>query len=134
MLACGPSESDRLADEDNVNAAGPLLVDLEDLPHKAVLSIRTERAGVLELEAVAVDALAGRFQVGHELLCADDEDDVGGAPCEGGELASRGRGDHKHSVAGDRMDAAEREVGLAGDRLHLLQRSAAPQLRVLEKR
>ena len=43
------------------------------------------------------------------------------APGVGGELAAGGRGDDEGSVAGDGVHAAERVVGLAGDRLHLLQ-------------
>src|SRR4029453_8240995 len=88
------SEPDRLADEDDVDTAGIFLVDLEDLSDAAVLPVGSVRAGVLELEAVLVDPLARRFHAGYELLCADDEDDVGGAPGVGGELAARGGGDH----------------------------------------
>ena len=67
------------------------------------------------------DPLVRLFQAGDELLGADDEDDVGGAPGVGGELAAGGRGDDERSLAGDRVDAAERVVRLAGDRLHLRQ-------------
>ncbi len=38
-----------------------------------------------------------------------------------GELAAGSRGDDESPIGGDRVNAAEREVGLAGDRFHLLQ-------------
>src|SRR5437016_9513497 len=116
-----PSEPDRLPDEDDVDAAGILLVDLEDLADAAVHPVGGDRAGVLEFQAVLEDPLARRFQVGHELLRADDEDHVGGTPGVGGELAAGGGGDDERSVVADGMNAAERVVGLACDRLHLLQ-------------
>ena len=71
-----------------MDAAGQLLVDLQDLPHRAVLPVGGDRAGVLEHQAVLVDPLVRRLQRGDELLRADDEDDVGGAPGIGGELAA----------------------------------------------
>ena len=82
-----------------MDAPGRLLVDLEDLSDQAVLPVGGVGAGVLELEAVLEDPLAGRFRVGDELLRADDEDDVGGAPRVGGELAAGGRGDDERPVA-----------------------------------
>ena len=91
-----------------MDPAGILLVDLEDLADAAVLPVRGIGAGVLEWrKAVLDDPLVRRFQVGDELLRADDEDDVGGAPGVGGELAAGGRGDDEGSVAGDGVDAAE---------------------------
>jgi hypothetical protein len=80
-----------------VDAAGVLLVDLEDLSDAAVLPVGRVGAGVLEWEAVLDDPLVRRLQAGHELLRSDDEDDVGGAPGVGGELAARGRGDDERS-------------------------------------
>ena len=71
-----------------MDAAGILLVDLEDLADPAVLPVGGVGAGVLEWQAVLVDPFACRFGVGDELLRADDEDDVGGAPGIGGELAA----------------------------------------------
>src|SRR4051794_9979395 len=91
LRLCSPprlSEPDGLSDEDDVDAAGILLVDLEDLSDAAVLPIRGVGSSVLEFQAVLVDPLAGRFQVGHELLRADDEDHVGCPPGVGGELAA----------------------------------------------
>ena len=78
------SETDGLLDQDDVDAAGQFLVDLEDLADEAVLAVGGLRPGVLEFQAVLVDALAGGFGVGDDLLRADDEDDVGGAPGVGG--------------------------------------------------
>ena len=67
-----------LADQDDVDAAGLLLVDLEDLADVAVHAVGGDRAGVFEFQAVLVDPLARCAQVGNELLRTDDEDDVGG--------------------------------------------------------
>src|SRR4051794_27545156 len=47
-----PSEPDLLADEDDVDAAGQFLVDLEDLPDLAVLPVGGLGAGVLQRQAV----------------------------------------------------------------------------------
>src|SRR5450755_2108729 len=84
----GGLEADLLADEDDVDAAGQFLVDLEDLPDLAVLPVGGLRAGVFQRQAVLIDPLVRRCQRGHELLRADDEDDIGGAPGVGGELAA----------------------------------------------
>jgi hypothetical protein len=88
LAGLGRSEANRLPDEDDVDAAGQLLVDLENLPHRAVLPVGGLRPGILELEAVLVDPLVGRFQGGDELVRADDEGDIGGTPGVGGELAA----------------------------------------------
>ena len=53
----GRSEAGRLPDEDDVDAARQLLVDLEDLADEAVLPVGGLRAGVLEYQAVLVDPL-----------------------------------------------------------------------------
>src|SRR3982074_2866483 len=120
MRAVRFSEPDRLSDQDDVDAAGQLLVDLENLSDVAVLPIGGIRASVLEFEAVLEDPLACCVERWDEFLRADDEDHVGGAPGVGGELAAGGGGDEEGSVAGYRVDASEAEIGLAGDRLHLL--------------
>src|SRR5260370_31595733 len=85
-LVAGPgrSEADWLADEDEVDAAGQLLVDLENLPDVAVLPVGGLRAGILQLQAVLVDPLVRRLAGGDDFLGADDQDDVGGAPGVGG--------------------------------------------------
>jgi hypothetical protein len=67
---------------------GSFLVDLQDLPDLAVLPVGGLRAGVFQRQAVLVDALMRCCQRRHELLRADDEDGVGGAPGVGGELAA----------------------------------------------
>ncbi len=76
-----------------MDAAWQLLVDLENLPDGTVLPVGGIRAGVLEFQAVLVDPFVCRFHGGDEFLRADDEDDAGGAPGVGGELAAGGRGD-----------------------------------------
>jgi hypothetical protein len=103
-----------------VDASRQLLVDLHDLPDEAVLAVCGLGPRVLQLETVLVDPLVRGLHRGHELLCADDEDDVGRAPRVGGELAARGGRDDQRAVAGDRVHAAQGVVGLAADRLHLL--------------
>src|SRR5256885_9160092 len=87
------SEANGLSDEDDVDAPGEFLVDLEKLPDLDVLPIGGERPGILEGEAVFDDPLTGLLRAGDELLRADDEDDVCGAPHIGGELAAGSRGD-----------------------------------------
>src|SRR5437588_6384611 len=101
-----------------MDASGILLVDLENLSDAAVLPVRSVGSSVLELQAVLDDPLARRFKVGHELLRADDEDHVAGAPGVRGELAAGGGGDDERPIAADSVDAAEGVVGLPGDRLH----------------
>src|SRR4030081_3564441 len=96
----GGLEADRLADEDDVDAAGQFLVDLEDFPDLAVLPVGGLRAGVFQRQAVLIDALMRRCQRRHELLRADDEDDIGGAPGVGGELAAWRRGRRQAALAG----------------------------------
>lgn len=70
-----------------MDATRQVLVDLEDLPDRAVLSVRGGRSCVLENQAVLVDPLVGGFQRGDEFLRADDEADVGGSPAIGRELS-----------------------------------------------
>ena len=56
LAACWPepcwSEPGRLADQDDVDAAGEFRVDLEDLPDVAVLPVRGDRAAVFEHQAM----------------------------------------------------------------------------------
>src|SRR5580658_3732211 len=88
LSAQARSVAGRLPDQDDVDAAGQLLMDLEDLPDVAVLPVGGLRPGVLELQAVLVDPLPGGLDGGDDLLRASHEDDVGGAPGVGGELAA----------------------------------------------
>jgi hypothetical protein len=106
------SEADDLADDDDVDAAGELLVDLQDLPDEAVLAIGGDRPGVLEFQAVLIDPLPCRLQVGDQFLCTYDEDDIGGDPGVGGQLASGRRGDDQDPVVRDGVDATQGIVGL----------------------
>jgi hypothetical protein len=55
------SKANDLADEDDVDAARELLVDLEDLADEAVLAVRGDGSGVLEFQAVLVDSLPCRL-------------------------------------------------------------------------
>ena len=63
----GGLEADWLTDEDDVDAAGQFLVDLEDLPDLAVLPVGGLRAGVFQRQAVLIDALMRRCQRRHKL-------------------------------------------------------------------
>src|SRR5580700_12180408 len=69
----GGSETDQLSDQDDVDAPRHFLVYLENLTDEAVLSVGRVSAGILENQAVAVDPLVSCFQIGHELLCPNDE-------------------------------------------------------------
>ena len=57
----GSLEADLLADEDDVDTAGQLLVDLQDLPHLAALPVSGLRPGVLQRQAVLIDPLMRRW-------------------------------------------------------------------------
>src|SRR5215471_1227709 len=85
----GVSEADRLADQNDMDAAGQFLVDLQDLPDLAVLPVGGDRAGVFKHQAVPVDPLTRGLEGGDELVRPGDEDDVGGTPGVGGKLAAR---------------------------------------------
>jgi hypothetical protein len=65
----GGSVADLLTDEDDLDAAGQFLVDLEDLPDLAVLPVGGLRAGVFQRQAVLIDALVRRCSVGTS-FCA----------------------------------------------------------------
>ena len=97
-VGSGCSETDGLPDQDDADPPGLLLVDLENLADEAVLPVGGVRAGVLEFQAVVIDAFMGGRQGRNELLRADDEDDMGGAPGVGGELAAGSRRDDQRSV------------------------------------
>ena len=116
----GSSEPGRLPDQHDVDAAGQLLVDFDDLAYVAVLSVGGDRAGVLEHQAVLVDPLRADSRVGTS-FCAPTTKMTLAAPGVGGELASKARRDDERAVAGDGVHAAQRVVGLAADLLHLLQ-------------
>ncbi len=81
-----------------------------------------------------MDPLVRRVEVEHELLCADDEDDVVGTPGVRRQLATQRRRDHESSVARDRMDAAEGELGLDHDRLDLPHVGCAVERLALDSR
>ena len=52
----------------------------QDLPYLAGLPVGGLRAGVFQRQAVLVDPLVRRFQGGHQLLRADNENHIGCAP------------------------------------------------------
>ena len=59
-MGCDPagvSESGRLADEDDVDAAGQFLVDLQDLADLALLAVGGHGAGVFELDRPVLPSL-----------------------------------------------------------------------------
>ena len=65
----GWSESDRLADKDDMDAAGKFLVDFQNLPDLTVLAVGGLGAGIFQLQAVLVDPLMRGLPGGDE-LCA----------------------------------------------------------------
>ena len=71
----------------------------QDLPDLAVLPVGGLRADVFQRQAVLIDALMRRGQRRHELLRADHEDHIGGAPGVGGKLAARRRRDDQGAGA-----------------------------------
>src|SRR5262249_17719328 len=68
-------------------------------------------AGVFQRQAVVFDAAQRGGQVGHHLLRPDDPDRAGGAAGVAGQLAPAGRGDHEGAGFGDRVNAADDDVG-----------------------
>src|SRR5437867_6867754 len=105
-------EAEDLVNEDDGDAAGhELAVDDEDLVNTAVHAIRRLGACILEREDVLVDAAETLLEVGHDLLRPDDEDHSSRTVDVGAELAATGRGREKRSTLGDRMHAAEHDVG-----------------------
>src|SRR5207245_11047204 len=91
-----------------------LSVDDEDFVNAAVHAIRRLGAGILEREDVLVDAAETLLEVGHDLLRPHDEDHSSRTVDVGAELAATGRGREKRSTLGDRMHAAEHDVGRCG--------------------
>src|SRR6476646_9847442 len=114
------SEPDHPADQDDVDPAGQFLVDLEDLPDVAVLTVGGSGARVFELEAVLEDPLPCRVEGRDELLRADAKDHIRGTAGKPSKLTDGGRVNNDSSLPGPRVNATERVIGLARDRLHLL--------------
>ncbi len=63
-----------------------------------------------------VDAPERGFEIGHNLLAAEDQDQLARTGGVGGELAPGGRDRDQHAVFGDGINAAQHEVG-PGDQL-----------------
>src|SRR5712692_9994085 len=105
-------EAEDLVNEDDGDAAGrELAVDDEDLVDAAVHAIRSLGASILEGKDVFVDPAEALLKVGHDLLRPDDEDDSSGPSDVGAELAPTRRGRNEGSGLGDRVHAAEHDVG-----------------------
>jgi hypothetical protein len=51
-----------------VDTAGQLLADLQDLPHRAVLPVGSDRACVFQYQVVLVDPLVRRLEDRGEIL------------------------------------------------------------------
>src|SRR6267378_6817608 len=87
-----------------------LAIDDEDLVHGAVYAVSGFRARVFERERVLVDPAEALLEIGHDLLCPDDEDD---SPCATDirtELgAAKGR-DEQRSGLRDGVNTAEHHV------------------------
>src|SRR5712691_282447 len=114
-------EAEDLVNEDDGDAAGrELAVDDEDLVNAAVHAIRRLGASILEREDVLVDAAETLLEVGHDLLRPHDEDQSPRTGDVGAELAATGRGREQRSTLGDRMHAAEHDVGRRGEAADLV--------------
>src|SRR5207247_10594664 len=97
-----------------------LAVDDEDLVYATVHTIRRLGARVLEREDILVDATETLLEVGHDLLRPHDEDHSSRTGDVGAELAATGRGREQRSTLGDRMHAAEHDVGGRGEAADLV--------------
>src|SRR6266849_5711667 len=85
----GTLEPEHLVDQDHSDPPrGDLAVDDDNLVHRAVYAIRSLGAGVFEPIRIFVDAEETFFEVAHDLLRPDDEDDASGAADIRPELAS----------------------------------------------
>src|SRR5207247_3102445 len=114
-------EAENLVNEDDGDAAGhDLAVDDEDLVNAAVHTIRRLGAGILEREDVLVDAAETLLEVGHDLLRPHDEDESLRTGAVGAERAATKRGREQRSTLGDRMHAAEHDVGRGGEAADLV--------------
>src|SRR2546428_9014939 len=114
-------EAEDLVNEDDGDAARrELAVDDQDLVNAAVHAIRRVGAGTLEREDVLVDATETLLEVGHDLLRPPDEDQSPRTGDVGAELAAAGRDREQRSTLGDRMHAAEHDVGGRGETADLV--------------
>src|SRR5688500_4183089 len=114
-------EPEDVVHEDEGDTAGnDLAIDHEDLVHAAVNAVRGLGARVLQREGVLVDAAETLLQVGHDLLRPGDEDDAPGTACVRPELAATVRCRHDASGFGDRVDAAEHQIGRCGEAADLV--------------
>src|SRR5260370_41349772 len=105
-------EPKNLVDENDGDAPrDDLAVDDQRLVHGAVDAVGELGAGILEQEGVVVDPTEAFLQVGHDLLRPYDQDDPPRAADVRTELAATHRGRDQRSGLGDRMDAAEHQVG-----------------------
>src|SRR6266702_1585551 len=106
------SESDGFAEQQDDAAPGlEFRVEDEQAVDGTGLSVGLHGAVAFQREAVVFDAAQRSAQVGHHLLRPDDPDRAEGAAGVPGKLASAGRGDQKGAGFGDRVDAAQDDVG-----------------------
>src|SRR2546423_8201694 len=126
-------EPEDLVDEDDGNSAGgDLPVDDQDLVDRAVNAIRLLGASILEPPGVLVDPLKALFEVRHDLLRPDHENDAARTVGVRAELASTHRGGQQRPGLGDGMDAPEhhgRGCGQAADVIRLGLAGHAPDPR-----
>src|ERR1700681_3154765 len=99
-------EPEHFVDQDNSDPPrGDLPVDDDHLIHRAVYAIRGLGPGIFEPPRIFIDAEQTLLEVGHDLLCADDENDSSGAADIMPELAAAHGSREQRSGLGDRVDA-----------------------------
>src|SRR2546426_3533082 len=109
-------EAEDLVNENHRDAAGrEFAVDDEHLVDAAVHAICSLGASILERKDVFVDAAEAFLEVGHDLLRPNNEDDSSGTSDVGTELAPTRRGRNQRPRLGDRVHAAEHDVGRRGE-------------------
>src|ERR1700674_2679473 len=107
----GTLEPGHLVDQDHSDAPrGDLPVDDDHLIHRAVYAIRGLGSGVFEPPSIFIDAEQTLLEVGHDLLCADDENDSSGAADIRPKLAAAHGSREQRPGLGDRVDAPEHHV------------------------
>src|SRR5260370_15780204 len=88
----GLEPEDVIDEDDGDTARQRLQVDDQHLVHGAVHAVRRRSSRILEAEGVVVDSPKSLFEVRHDLLRSDDEDDPTGTADIRTELAATGRG------------------------------------------
>src|SRR6266567_6228854 len=98
-------KTEHLVDQHHRDApGGDLPVDNDNLVHRAPYAISSLGAGVFEPIRVFVDAEETFFEIAHDLLRPDDENDPSGAADIRPELAAAHGSRNQRPGLGDRVD------------------------------